>query len=685
MKLRFPRTLLAAALTAALALPASAQQAAAGTATPVFDVSELDPAVSACQDFNAYVNGPWVASHPIPADRTRWGAFDELAEKSLAAQHALAEAADHGADRARAGSVEQKIGWLYRSGMDEAAIERAGFDPIKPDLAAIAALEDTRAIVAWLGRAFAEGDGQVFRFGAGADYRNATRQIAFAGQGGLGLPTPDYYTKDEYQDIRAAYLAHIAKLFELTGTPAAEAQRKAGGVLAFETRLAKASLSRVELRDPKNRYHFMTLAEANKVTPHFDWSHFFKALQVPAGDGFSLSQPKFFAEFDAMLAEVPAAQWRDYLAFHTIDDAAPALSKAFQDEAFAFYGKALNGQPEQRARWKRVLDSVNGSMGEGLGQLYVREYFPPEAKARAQQLVDNVRNALKARIEQLDWMSPETKARALEKWSTFLPKIGYPDKWRSWDGLTVRPDAWFANLRAANRFNNRYDLDKIGRPTDRYEWNMSPQTVNAYYSAGTNTINFPAAILQPPFFYANGDDAINYGGIGAVIGHEAGHGFDDSGSQFDGAGNNVNWWTPEDRARFDERTAKLVAQFDAYAPIASMPDKHVNGRLTLGENIGDLGGLNFAYDAMEAAAAGKPDPMIDGLTREQRFFLNWARVWRGNIRDEAQLVRLNSDPHAPSRFRAIGAPSNMPAFAQAFQCKAGDPMVRDDKQRVSIW
>ena len=685
---------LTAAIAAVLALPASAQQHAgghagmkhaAGKAAPVFDVSELDPSISACQDFNAYANGKWVAANPIPADRTRWGAFDQLAEKSLDAQHALVEAADKGADKARAGSVQQKIGWLYRSGMDGAAIERAGFDPIKPELAKIAALQDSGDIVAWLGHAFAQGDGQVFRFGAGSDYQDARKQIAFAGQGGLSLPTPDYYTKDEYKDLRAKFVAHVAKLFELTGTPAAEAQARADGVLAFETRLAKASLSRVELRDPKNRYHFMTAEEANKVTPHFDWAAFFKALDVPAADGFSLSQPKFFAEFDAMLADVPAAQWRDYLSFHTIDDASSALWKAFQDESFAFYGKTLNGQPEQQARWKRVLGAVNGSMGEGLGQLYVKQYFPPEAKARAQQLVDNVRNALKARIERLDWMSDETKAKALEKWSTFLPKIGYPDKWRSWDGLAIRPNAWYANLHAASVFNNRYDLDKIGKATDRYEWSMTPQTVNAYYSSGTNTINFPAAILQPPFFYANGDDAINYGGIGAVIGHEAGHGFDDSGSQFDGAGNNANWWTAEDRARFEERTAKLGAQFDAYAPIASMPDKRVNGKLTMGENIGDLGGLNFAYDAMKAATAGTPDPMIDGLSRDQRFFLNWARVWRGSIRDEAQLVRLNSDSHSPAQFRAIGAPSNMPAFAAAFQCKAGDPMVRSEDQRVIIW
>ena len=661
-----------------------AAQPAAAT-TPVYDVGELDPSVSACEDFNAYANGKWVAANPIPADRVRWGAFDQLREQSLQAQRGIVEAADAGADEAAAGSIEQKIGWLYRSGMDEAAIDAAGFDPVKPDLAAIAELDGPADIVAWLGRAHAKGEGQGFRFGPGSDFQDASQQIAFARQGGLGLPTPDYYAKDEYRDIRNAYLAHVARVFELTGVPAAEAAKKADGILAFETRLAGASLSRVELRDPENQYHFMSIDEANKVTPHLDWAAFFEAVDVPVGDGFSLSQPGFFAEFDAMLADVPAGRWRDYLAFHAIDDASEYLSRPFQDENFAFYGKTLNGQPEQRARWKRVLDAVNGGMGQALGQLYVEEYFPPAARARAQELVDNVRDALKARIENLSWMSDETRAKALEKWSTFLPKIGYPDEWRSWDGLAIAPDGYFANVRAANAFNQRYDLDKIGKPTDRYEWHMTPQTVNAYYSSGTNTINFPAAILQPPFFYADGDDAINYGGIGAVIGHEAGHGFDDKGSQFDGAGNNVNWWTKEDRARFEARADKLVAQFDGYAPLAAHPDKHVNGRLTLGENIGDLGGLSFAYDALQAADGDKPDPMIDGLSRDQRFFLSWARVWRGNIRDKAQLVRLNTDPHAPAKFRAIGAPSNMPAFAEAFGCKAGDPMVRPENQRVRIW
>jgi putative endopeptidase len=672
--------LIAAAVAFALAAPAVAAPAAA-----VYDPNELDPKISACADFNGYANGKWIAANPIPADKTRWGAFDALREQSLAAQHKLAEAADASADKAQAGSIEQKIGWLYRSGMNETAIDKAGHAPIQPELDAIAKLKDHADVVAWLGKAFAQGNGVGFRFGPGADFKNASRQIAFAGQGGLGLPTPDYYTKDEHKAVRDAYVAHLARLFELSGTKPDEARAKAQGVLAFETRLAKASLSRVELRDPKNQYHFVDVVAANKITPHFDWAAFFKALGVAPGDGFSLSQPKFFAEFDAMLAGVPIAQWRDYLAAHTLDDAAPYLSRPFQEASFEFHDKTLNGQPEQRARWKRVLEAVNDAMGMALGQMYVKEHFPPSAKARAQQLVDDVNGAMKARLEKLDWMSDATRAKALEKWSTFLPKIGYPDKWREWGGLAIVPGDYFANLRAAAAFNYRYQLDKIGRPTDRYEWSMTPQTVNAYYSSGTNTINFPAAILQPPFFYADGDDAINFGGIGAVIGHESGHGFDDKGSQFDGAGNNENWWTKEDRDRFDARTARLVAQFDAYVPLADHPGQHVNGKLTLGENIGDLGGLAFAYDAMKKAGEGKPDPKIDGLTREQRFFLSWARVWRGNIRDKAQLVLLNTDPHAPAKFRAIGAPSNMPAFAEAFGCKAGDVMVRDADKQVKIW
>ena len=687
MNIRLPRALLATAVLSSLALGAVAADSVGGSKS-VFDVNELDAAKNVCASLDGYVNAKWLAANPIPADRTRWGSFDELREKSLQAQHAIVDKANAGADQAKAGSIEQKIGWLYRSGMDTDAIERAGFTPIQGELKAIADIGDQAQLVTWLQQAHARGQGQAFNFGASADYKDAKRQIAYANQGGLGLPTPDYYSLPEHAAIRTAYHDYIAKSFELTGVPAAEAKAKADGVLAFETRLAKASLARVALRDPKNRYHFVSVAEANRMTPHFDWAAFFKALDIPAGDGFSLSQPQFFAEFDKMLADVPVAQWRDYLAFHTIDDAAPYLSTAFQDANFAFYGQTLNGQPEQRPRWKRVLDAVNGGMGEGLGQLYVAEYFPPEAKARAQQLVDNVRQALKARIEHLDWMSDTTRAKALEKWSTFLPKIGYPEHWRSWDGLTLKPNDYYGNVKAAIAFNNRYDLDHIGKPTDRLEWGMTPQTVNAYYSSSTNTINFPAAILQPPFFYANGDDAINYGGIGAVIGHEASHGFDDNGSQFDAYGNNANWWTDADRKQFEERAGKLVQQFEGYAPLPDHPDQHVNGKLTLGENIADLGGLNVAYDALQAALAANPQEAqskIDGFDQNQRFFLSWGRIWRGNIRDKAQLVQLNTDPHSPSKFRAIGAPSNMASFAKAFQCKAGDAMVRDAQKQVSIW
>ncbi len=680
--------------SAGLALVASAcgrapvPDAAATEAGPVFDVAELDTTLDPCTDFNAFVNAKWVAANPIPSDHTRWGAFDELAEKSLEDQHAIVLDAEKNADQAEAGSIEQKIGWLFRAAMDSAAIDAAGWDPIKPKLASIAALKTPSDVVAWLSHSFAQGDQQVFSLSPMADFNDASKQIASVDQAGLGLPTPDYYSKAEYKDLRDKYQAHIAKLFELTGVSPADAAKKAATVMSFETSLAAHSLLPVELRKPENQYHFVSVAKANEVTPHFDWNRFFAAQGVNPGTGFSLTQPGFFAHMDQMIATTPVSAWKDYLAYHVIDDAAPYLSTPFQQEDFEFSGKTLNGQPEQRARWKRALSTVNRGMGEALGQLYVARYFPPEAKARAEELVTNVRNALRARIENLDWMSDATKTKALAKWDAFLPKIGYPDHWRDWSGLTITPDHYYDDVMATWAFNDAYQKSKIGQPTDRLEWGMTPQTVNAYYSPTTNTINFPAAILQPPFFYPNGDDAINYGGIGAVIGHESSHGFDDQGSRFDGKGNNVNWWTKDDRAKFDARTAKLVKQFDGYAPLPDHPDKHVNGQLTLGENIADLGGLNVAYDALQAALKANPeeaDQTIDGYTEDQRFFLNWARVWRGSIRPEAQLVRLNTDPHAPSQFRAIGAPSDMPAFAQAFQCQAGDPMVRTGDAQVKIW
>ena len=668
--------------------PSAAGSTSAVDSKSIFDVSELGAPAEACTDFNQFVNAKWVAANPIPNDRTRWGAFDKLAEDSLNTQHTIVENAAKGADQAAAGSIEQKIGNLYKSGMDEAAIDKAGFDPIKPKLAEIDQLKNGADVAAFLDKSFAQGDMLVFQFGAGADFKHAETQIGYTFQDGLGLPTKDYYTDPKHADLRKAYLDYIAKTLELTGVSAADAKKQADEVMAFETKLAAASLAPVELRTPENQYHFVSVAEADKITPHFSWENFFKAQGVTIDKGFSLSQPKFFAEFDKLLASAPASQWQAYLRFHTIDGASDALSKPFRDNKFAFYGKTLSGQPEQKPRWKQVLNAVNGSMGMALGELYVKQEFTPEAKQRAEELVTNVRNALKARIQNLDWMSDETKAKAIAKWDTFLPKIGYPDKWRDWTGLTIVPDNYYANLEAAGKFNYEYDIAKIGKPTDRKEWGMTPQTVNAYYNPTDNTINFPAAILQPPFFDAKADDAINYGGIGAVIGHEASHGFDDEGSQFDGAGNNVNWWSKADRAKFDARTAKLVQQFNDYTPIKDKPDAHVNGKLTLGENIADLGGLNVAYDALQVALKQHPaeaTQKIDGYTQDQRFFLNWARVWRGNIREQQALLRLNTDPHAPAPLRAIGAPSNMPAFAAAFQCKPGDAMVRPADKQVKIW
>jgi putative endopeptidase len=672
---------------AASAAPASSS-AATAAAPSVFDISELGQAAEACADFNQFVNAKWIAANPIPADQTVWGSFNLLREKSLSDQHALVDAADKNADSATPGSIEQKIGWLYRSSMNMDARNKAGFEPLKPYLAKIDALKSNKDIPAWLNQSFAKGDSAVFRFGARADYKNASMQIAYAVQGGLGLPTPDYYTDAKYKDVRAEYVKYLAKLFELTGTPAKDAATQADLAMKFETELARHSIPRVEMRKPENQYHFVTVAEANKVTPHFDWNDFFKAQGVTIGKGFSLSQPKFFAEMDKLLASAPLAQWKAYLTAHTISGAADVLSEPFVDARFDFYDKTLRGQPEQKPQWKRSLSAVNDAMGQALGQLYVAKYFPPEAKQRAEELVTNIRNALKARIQNLDWMSDETKAKAIAKWETFLPKIGYPEKWRSWDGLKITADNYFANMEAAQQFDHDYDIAKIGQPTDRQEWFMTPQTVNAYYNPTDNTINFPAAILQPPFFYAKGDDAINYGGIGAVIGHEASHGFDDQGSQFDGSGNLDNWWTDADKKQFDERAQKLVDQFDNYAPLPDHPDLHVNGKLTLGENIADLGGLNIAYDALQTALKNHPaeaTQKIDGYTEDQRFFLNWARVWRGSIRDKAQMVYLNADPHSPMKFRAIGAPSNMPAFAQAFQCKTGDAMVRPADKQVKIW
>jgi putative endopeptidase len=650
-----------------------------------FKLSDLDTSKNVCTNLADFVNSKWLAANPVPSDKTSWGSFEMLDERAEAASKTLVEAA---AAKKDAGGLEKLVGDIYATGMDEPAIEAAGITPIKPMLDRIDAIKTPADIGGYLRDEFAAGRGEVFGFYPQADFKNSDMVIAYTDQGGLSLPEKAYYLEDgpdgKYKKVREDFVAHIAKQLENASVAAESAQQQAKDVLAFETRLAKASFSRIELRDPKRQYHLVSVADADKASPNFSWSQFFAANGLKV-ENFSQSQPQFFVEFNKMLSDVPVAQWQAYLRINAIDGMAPYLSSKFNDERFNFYSQALRGQKEQKPRWKRVLDTVEGSSGEALGQLYVKEFFPAESKVAMEKLVSNLRDALKVRLEKLDWMSPETKAKAMEKWASFTPKIGYPDKWRSWDGLATSRDGYLRNVQAASKFNHAFEIGKIGKPVDRTEWGMTPQTVNAYYNPLMNEIVFPAAILQPPFFDPKADPAMNYGGIGAVIGHEMMHGYDDQGSQFDAKGNFNNWWTDSDTKGFKERTAKLVKQFDGYEAIDGI---HVKGELTLGENIADLGGLTVSYDALQKALAdaGKSgDDKVDGYTENQRFFMNWATVWRRNFTPDELKVRLNTDPHAPANFRAIGTPSNLPAFAAAFSCKAGDAMVRPDDTRVVIW
>jgi putative endopeptidase len=676
-----------AATPTATTAPAAESPAPAAELPPTaqFAITDLDPSKKVCDNLADFVNSKWLAANPIPSDRTTWGSFEMLGERSLAANKQIAEAE---AAKSDATGIDKLVGDFYATGMDEAKVNAAGATPIQPMLDKIAAIKTPADVAEYLRQDFAAGGGDLFAFYSNADFHDSQLMIAYADQGGLSLPERAYYLEDgkdgNYKKIREAFVAHLSKQLQNAGIASADADKQAADVLAFETRLAKASLSPIELRDPKNQYNFVKVADADKKSANFPWSEFVKAQGLGV-DGFSLSQPKFFAEVDKMVKDAPVAQWQAYLRTRLIDRMSPFLADSFSNEQFDFFGKTLRGQQEQKPRWKRVLGAAEGNVGEALGQLYVKQYFPPESKAAMEKLVDNLRASLKARLEKLDWMSADTKAKAIEKWDSFMPKIGYPDKWRSWDGLATTRDGYAQNVLAASKFNYDWLMGKVGKPVDRTEWGMTPQTVNAYYNPQQNEIVFPAAILQPPFFDPKADPAMNYGGIGAVIGHEMLHGYDDQGAQFDAKGNFVNWWQAADKKGFEARTAKLVKQFDDYRSIDNLP---VKGQLTLGENIADIGGLTVAYDALQKALAdaGKsPDEKIDGYTENQRFFLNWATVWRRNFAPEELKVRLNTDPHAPANFRAIGAPSNMPAFATAFQCKAGDAMVRPEDKRVVIW
>ena len=644
-----------------------------------FLASDLDTSIDACADFGGYVNGKWLAANEIPGDRSSWGAFTILDERSVTAQRQLAEQAAALAD---ANGAEKIVGDFWATGMDEAAINAAGITPLAADLAAIDAITDTAGIVNYVNTAAARGSNVLFGFGGMPDFKDSAMNLAYASQGGLGLPDPTYYTDASKKDKLDAYQAHVARMLALSGVAEADAADQAAKVVALETRLARASKSSVELsRDVSLYYNPVSVADADKLTPNFSWSGFFAAQGIEAPATFSLAIPGFHQEVSAALADTDPSVWRAYLRFHTVDDAAPYLSADFVTANYEFYGKTLNGQKEQTPRWKKVLGTIESGAGEAMGQLYVQVAFPAESKAKMEALVANLSTALKARIENLAWMSAETKEKALAKLATFTPKIGYPDKWRDLTGLTTSRDSYLDNVRRAAAFNYQYNLSQIGKPVDRTEWGMTPQTVNAYYNPLANEIVFPAAILQPPFFDPNADDALNYGGIGAVIGHEMTHGFDDQGSRFGATGNFENWWTEADAKGFSALTGKLVNQFNQY----TVGDQHVNGHLTLGENIADLGGLATAYDAYKMAVDGKDVAAIDGMSGDQRFFANWATVWRTKYTAENAKVRLATDPHAPAQYRASGAPSNLPAFAAAFQCKAGSAMSRQGDEQIVIW
>ena len=642
--------------------------------------ADLSAESAPCDNFAAHVNGKWLNENDLPGDRTAWGAFEMLDERSKAVQKQLAEQA---AAQSDGDGVVKIVGDLWATGMNESAINAAGIAPLAGRMAEIQSLKTAADVVDYLRVSAARGENLIFGFGPEADFKDSSQNIAYATQGGLGLPDPAYYRDEDKKEKRAAYLAHIQRVLELSGWTTAKAAQGADAVMAFETRLAKVSKTREELsRDVSLWYNPVTLEQADNNSPAFSWSRFFESQGLSKPQRFSLAMPEFHAELSRMLTDVSVADWQAYLRFHTVDSASPYLADAFATAHYNFYKKALRGQKEMRPRYKRVLATINGEVGEALGQLYVDVAFPPASKDRMEQLVEALGAALKNRLENLSWMSADTKAKALEKWSSFTPKIGYPDKWRSWNGLETQRDNYLDNVYAARRFNYLWSLSKVDQPVDKSEWSMSPQTVNAYYNPLANEIVFPAAILQAPFFDADADDAVNFGGIGAVIGHEMIHGYDDQGSRFGPTGNFEVWWTDDDSKQFSEKTARLVGQFDAYE---AMPGAHVNGKLTLGENIADLGGLAVAYDALMATTNGKNDPYVDELTRDQRFFMNWATVWRRKFTEDELKVRLETDPHAPANFRAIGAPSNLEAFARAFSCKESDNMVRQGKEQIVIW
>ncbi|HEU4950734.1 MAG TPA: M13 family metallopeptidase [Holophagaceae bacterium] len=643
------------------------------------DPANMDTSVKPCDDFYDYANGGWLKRTALPADKSRYGAFNELYDHNRAILHDIL--VDAAKSKAKPGSVEQKVGDFFAASMDEARIEKLGAKPVQGDLALAASLKSDKDLPAVLAKLHNRGFGGGFGFGVGQDDKDSTKYISGFYQGGLGMPDRDYYLKDDARSkaVRDAYQAHIVRTLQLLGDSAEAAKAEAATVMKLETALAQASWTRVENRDPQKTYNKLTMADLAQKAPGFGWGAYMAGRGVKAQDVL-VGQPSFFSAFAKLAGDTPVADWRTYLRWHVIAAASPLLSKAFQDEAFSFT-QALTGQPQQEDRWKRMTAATDGALGEALGQIYVKKAFPPEAKQKVLDMVHNMQAVLRDDIEQLPWMDAPTKAAAVKKLDAFMVKMGYPDKWKVYT-FDVKRDDYYGNVRRAAQFRIEENLHKLGKAVDRAEWGMTPPTVNAYYNPSMNEIVFPAGILQAPFFDPKADDAVNYGAIGVVIGHEMTHGFDDQGSQYDADGNLKNWWTDSVKKAYEERTGLVVKEFDGFEPI---PGEHINGKLTLGENIADLGGLKIAYLAWKRSLKGQEAPTIDGFTGDQRFFLGFASVWREHSRPQYASMALKVDPHSPGRFRVLGPLANMPEFYKAFGVVDGCKMFRPEAERPSIW
>ena len=641
------------------------------------DPSHIDPTFRPQDDLYRYFNGRWLKDHQIPQDRSSDGVTYQLFLEAEAQVREIIETAKGEGDA-------QKIRDLYDCFLDTDAIAKAGITPLLDDLAKIEAIQTRDQFIKTMADLEMRGLGGVFGVGIYGDAMNSEMNIVYLGQGGLSLPDEAYYREEQYEEIRKAFKVHVAKMFAL-------AQIENGAALAdsiyeLEAKIASHHFDQVKDRDVELTYNKMTFKELCTLAPNFDWATWLEYSQIPksAFDELVVQQPPFFAGLSSILENFDPAPWKAWMKWQLISGAAAYLPDEFVNQNFDFYAKTLSGTPELRVRWKRAISFVEGALGEAIGRIYVQRHFPEAAKTAMLELVDNLIEAYRISITELSWMSPETKAKALDKLGKFTPKIGYPDKWRDYSALTITRDGLFENIGRITKFTRDIELAKIGKPVDKTEWLMTPQTVNAYYHPIQNEIVFPAAILQPPFFDLEADIAANYGGIGAVIGHEIGHGFDDQGSKFDGDGNMIDWWTESDRTEFEKRANMLIKQFDALFP-EETPDIHVNGALTVGENIGDLGGLAIGFKAYKLALKGAPAPVIDGLTGEQRFFLSWAQAWRGKVRAEELRRRIATDPHSPYEFRCNAIVANISDFYDAFEVTEGDKLWLEESQRVEIW